>query len=129
MARARLRTSQFRDADVMSEAEHDSWIHINTVVSGALTLSGTSGKIDLTTNGTDLLVNGAAISGSGGGTASDTLYYSGSERVEAVNDGAKVTGDLFVTGNDVCLGPSKAGGYGYINGSTPNWVIIYNGQN
>ena len=46
MVRSLLRASQLRDEDVMEEAEHDAWVHVDLVTSGTLnfqdgTISGT----------------------------------------------------------------------------------------
>jgi len=46
MARALLRADQMRDADVLTESEHDNEVHVNLVTSGTLnfqdgTISGT----------------------------------------------------------------------------------------
>jgi len=46
MARSLLRAAQLRDEDVMEEAEHDAWVHVNLVTSGTVnfqdgTISGT----------------------------------------------------------------------------------------
>ena len=53
MARALLRADQMRDADVLTEAEHAAWVHVDLVTSGTLnfqdgTISGT-GDIYATT--------------------------------------------------------------------------------
>ena len=91
MARSLLRASQLRDEDVMEEAEHDAWVHVNLVTSGTLnfqdgTISGT-GDIYATT----LYGDGSNLSGVGGGNP-ESLYYNTTDvRATASSDGINVT--------------------------------------
>ena len=122
MARSLLRASQLRDEDVMEEAEHDAWVHVNLVTSGTVnfqdgTISGT-GDIYATT----LYGDGSNLSGVGGEAAA--LYYSGTKVMESyisgTDEGFKLThtGDGTGDATDIFFTQSS---YGHLTIDNPTY--------
>ena len=105
MARSLLRASQLRDEDVMEEAEHDAWVHVNLVTSGTVnfqdgTISGTGDVYATTFYG-----DGSQLSGLSAEPSS--IYYSSSARATATTNGIQIT-DGTNTGNLGYHGPAGA---------------------
>ena len=110
MARSRITGEQIVDADVLSEAEHDAWIHRNLVCSGTITFEDTevmvsgSGDIyckDLHTENNSIYIGETKISTTvEGGLLVDDAPVQAEATVSGFSGSIPVITDITVSGSN-----------------------------